>query len=80
MAREYEPGIYAPRISPMPLLMIVADRDTITPTDLALATFECALYPKELVMLSSGHFSPYVDLFAIASGAARDWFVEHLGA
>jgi fermentation-respiration switch protein FrsA (DUF1100 family) len=80
MAREYEPGIYAPRVSPTPLLMIVADRDTITPTDLALAAFERALHPKKLVMLPGGHFSPYVDLFAAASAAARDWFVAHLGA
>lgn len=79
MAREYEPGIYAPRISPTPLLMIVADRDTITPTDLALDTFERALHPKKLILLRGGHFSPYVDLFATASAAARDWFVEHLG-
>ena len=80
LAREYEPGIYAPRISPTPLLMIVADRDTITPTDLALTTFERALQPKKLVMLRGGHFSPYVDLFALASAAASDWFVAHLGS
>src|SRR5271168_4361543 len=39
LARMYEPGVWAPRISPTPLLMIVASHDTITLTDLALASY-----------------------------------------
>jgi fermentation-respiration switch protein FrsA (DUF1100 family) len=80
MAREYEPGIHVSRISPTPLLMIVADRDTVTPTDLALDAYERALEPKSLVLLKGGHYDPYVKQFAVASTAARDWFVQHLGA
>ena len=38
LARMYEPGLWAPRISPTPLLMIVASHDTFTLTDLALAS------------------------------------------
>jgi uncharacterized protein len=36
MAREYEPGSWIERVSPTSLLMIVASKDMLTPTDLAL--------------------------------------------
>jgi len=78
MAREYEPGVYIPRISPTPLLMIVGTDDTVTPTDLALNGYEKALQPKKLVLLDGGHFVPYVDKFKESSNAARDWFTKHL--
>jgi fermentation-respiration switch protein FrsA (DUF1100 family) len=47
----YEPGIWARRVSPTPLLMVVALNDTITMTDLALAAYERALEPKKLVTI-----------------------------
>lgn len=78
MAREYEPGTSIHRISPTPLLMIVADHDHITPTDLALSAFEKARQPKHLVMLKGGHFVPYVKQFQETSSAAVNWFVDHL--
>lgn len=78
MAREYEPGAWVSRISPTPVLMIVAAHDTLTPTDLILEAFERALAPKKLELLDGGHFVPYVEKFDQASAAARDWFVEHL--
>ncbi len=78
MAREYEPGIYVPRISPTPLLMIIADRDTLSPTDLALQAYQQALEPKQLVLIRGGHFIPYIDRFQEASTAARDCFKMHL--
>jgi fermentation-respiration switch protein FrsA (DUF1100 family) len=78
MAREYEPGIYISRISPKPLLMIVATHDTVTPTDLALKAYEQALQPKKLVLLSGGHFVPYVEQFEESSNAAKEWFTRHL--
>lgn len=59
LARTYEPGVWAPRISPTPLLMIVVSHDT-TPTDLALASYEQALKPKKLVLIPGGHFGPYI--------------------
>jgi uncharacterized protein len=73
----YEPGVWAPRISPTPLLMIVASHDTITLTDLALASYEQALEPKKLVLIPGGHFDPYRDQFPVAEAAAQ-WFCEHL--
>ena len=78
MAREYEPGIYIPRISPTPLLMIVSSHDTVTPTDLALNGYEQALQPKKLVLLDGGHFVPYVDQFEKSSNAAKEWFTRYL--
>lgn len=78
-ARMYEPGIWLPRVSPTPILLVVALKDTITVTDLALAAYERALEPKRLVAIAGGHFDPYLGQFAKASGAAVDWFREHLG-
>jgi hypothetical protein len=37
------------------------------------------VHPKKLVLVPGGHFDAYVGPgFEISSGAARDWFVEHL--
>ena len=77
---EYEPSAYLERISPTPLLMVVAAGDHLTPTDLALEAFQRAREPKKLVLLPGGHFDAYVKDFETASGAARDWFLEHLGS
>ncbi|GAJ91916.1 hypothetical protein RRH01S_02_05850 [Rhizobium rhizogenes NBRC 13257] len=41
MARMYEPGAWVPRVSPTPLLMVMASHDYITMTDLELAAYEC---------------------------------------
>jgi uncharacterized protein len=75
---EYEPGTYLPWISPTPFLMVVARGDHLTPAEYAIAAFERAHEPKRLVILPGGHFDAYVDGFDEASGAARDWFVQHL--
>jgi fermentation-respiration switch protein FrsA (DUF1100 family) len=61
-----------------PLLMIVASHDTITLTDLALASYERALEPKKLVLIPGGHFDPYRGQFPVAEAAATEWFCEHL--
>jgi fermentation-respiration switch protein FrsA (DUF1100 family) len=78
MLGEYEPGAYIGRISPTPLLMIVAREDHLTPAHLAIDAYEQARQPKKLVILPSGHFDAYTSGFAGASGPARDWFVDHL--
>src|SRR5260221_7173034 len=76
--RMYEPGIWVPRVSPTPLLMLVALNDTITVTDLALAAYERALEPKKLVTIQVGHFDPYLGQFPTSSAAAVAWFRQHL--
>ncbi|GAA3431356.1 alpha/beta hydrolase [Kutzneria kofuensis] len=83
-ARGYEPGAFIGRVSPKPLLMIVATRDELTLTDLALAAYENALEPKKLVLIDGGHFTPYARPgrdtagFVAARDAAVAWFAEHL--
>jgi fermentation-respiration switch protein FrsA (DUF1100 family) len=78
MFTEYEPGVYLPWISPTPLLLVVAAGDHLVPSELAIAAFETARQPKELVILPDGHFDAYVKGFEAASGHARDWFTRHL--
>lgn len=78
LARMYEPGIWASRVSPTPLLMIVALDDRVTMTDLELQAYESALHPKELVLVKGGHFQPYEAAFDTASSAAINWFKQHL--
>lgn len=77
-ARMYSPGEYIPRVSPTPLLMLVAQHDHIAVTDLALKAYEQALEPKRLVMLKGGHFDPYLAEIPTASREAVDWFRKHL--
>ncbi|HMJ35906.1 MAG TPA: alpha/beta fold hydrolase [Baekduia sp.] len=77
-ARMYEPGAWIGRVSPTPLLMVVALHDTITVTGLALAAYERALEPKRLALIPGGHFDPYLSGFPKSSGAALAWFREHL--
>ncbi len=78
MFSEYEPGTYIPAISPTPLLMVVARDDHLTVADEALAAYNRALEPKKLALVPGGHFDAYVAGFAQSSGAARDWFIQHL--
>ncbi|HZV49322.1 MAG TPA: alpha/beta hydrolase [Candidatus Dormibacteraeota bacterium] len=80
MLMEYEPGVYVDRVSPTPLLMVIAARDHLAVADEAFAAYQRALEPKRLVVLPGAHFDAYVDpMFQLAAGAARDWFTEHLG-
>jgi fermentation-respiration switch protein FrsA (DUF1100 family) len=78
MLMEYEPGSYIAKISPTPLMMVVAGGDTLAVADLAIAAFNDALEPKKLVLLAGGHFDAYVSDFEKAANSARDWFVTHL--
>jgi uncharacterized protein len=75
---EYEATPFMPRVSPTPLMMIIADSDTITPTDIALRAFERAREPKKIVLLQGDHYVPYLEAFDRSSDAARDWFAQHL--
>ncbi|MFD9006162.1 alpha/beta hydrolase [Streptomyces sp. NPDC059582] len=77
-ARMYEPGQLIQRVSPRPLLMIVAESDHLTVTDVALEAYERALEPKRLVLIPGGHFDPYDRQFERASSAALEWFQQHL--
>lgn len=79
MLMEYEPVSYIERISPTPLLMIIAAQDHLAVADEAFAAFNQAREPKRLVILPGGHFEAYVGPgFKQASEAAREWFLQHL--
>ena len=76
-----EPGRFLPLISPTPVLMVVAPNDRLVAGEVAAAAYEHAAHPKQLVTVPGGHFDAYTGPgFEISSSAARDWFVEHLGA
>lgn len=79
MLMEYEPGSYVDRISPTPLLMIIAAQDHLAVADEAFAAYNNAREPKKIVVLPGGHFDAYTGAaFKVTSQSARDWFVEHL--
>lgn len=78
LRQEYEAMPWMPRISPTPLLMIVAEEDRITATDIALRAFDAAREPKELLVIPGDHYIPYLERFADSSAAARDFFLRHL--
>jgi fermentation-respiration switch protein FrsA (DUF1100 family) len=80
LARMYEPGYWAARVAPTPLLTIVALADNITLTDVQLRAYEQMLEPKKLVTVEGGHFDPYLKQFPRASEAAVSWFRHHLAA
>jgi hypothetical protein len=65
-------------VSPTPLLVVTAKGDHLTVCDLAIEAFERAVEPKKLVILPGAHFDAYVAGFEGASGAATEWFAEHL--
>ncbi|ACP34869.1 peptidase S15 [Sulfolobus islandicus L.S.2.15] len=75
----YEPINFIRGVSPKPIMLIVAQNDVLTPTDLALEAYERALPPKELEILPGGHFDAYVKEFERSSKIARDFFLQHLG-
>src|ERR1700726_1600163 len=76
--RMYEPGNWITRVSPTPLLLVVARDDRLTAADLSLAAYERALEPKRLALIPGGHFDPYLGQFPLAEAAANEWFHEHL--
>lgn len=62
--RAYDPSLFIARISPTPLLMVVAEKDCVTPTDLALSAFARANEPKQLEILRGcTHFEAYKEPF-----------------
>jgi fermentation-respiration switch protein FrsA (DUF1100 family) len=76
---EYDPGSCIRFVSPTPLLMVIAKRDTITFADLALEAYHAALEPKRLFLHGGGHWATYYPPhFEETSGAARNWFLQHL--
>jgi uncharacterized protein len=79
---EYDPAGNIHLISPTPLLMVVAEKDTLTPTDMAIAAYERALEPKKLIIMEDGkHFDAYTEPgLSQSAPPAVEWFEQHLMA
>jgi fermentation-respiration switch protein FrsA (DUF1100 family) len=76
---EYEPAAIIERISPTPLLMIIASDDDMTFTEDELEAYGRAREPKSLVMVGGDHRIVYFEEYERTSTAAREWFLTHLG-
>jgi fermentation-respiration switch protein FrsA (DUF1100 family) len=76
---EYAPAAYIHRISPTPLLMLVASNDITCPVESQKKAFEQAKEPKKLVVIKGGHFDVYREpALSEFSGAAVAWFRQYL--
>jgi uncharacterized protein len=76
---EFEPAGWLPYVTPKPLLMILAEHDRCTYTEVQREVYESAAEPKKLLSFDGGHFDAYSTFFEQTGPPARDWFVEHLG-
>lgn len=76
---EHTPARSIDRVSPRPLLMILATEDKWTPPDMIRDAFAAAGEPKRLIEIEGGHYAVYAgEGQAIAAKAATDWFTRHL--
>lgn len=77
--RGYEPGLWAHRLAPRGLLVIIAEDDRVTPVPPVLEAFARAGEPKRLIRVPGDHFDVYQGPgFDKAMAAAIDWYREHL--
>ena len=75
----FDPGVCFAYVSPTPLLLVVAEEDRVADVSVARQGFERAKQPKRIVEIPGHHFVPYDgEALIAASGAARDFFLEHL--
>lgn len=76
---SFHPASVIERVSPTPLLLIVAAEDLLAPAHIALEAYERALEPKDLLLLQCRHFDVYDGPWRDdACAAAIDWFEEYL--
>jgi fermentation-respiration switch protein FrsA (DUF1100 family) len=76
---EFEPAGWIPYITPKPLLMIIAEHDRCTFTEVQREVYRATPEPKKLLTFDGGHFDAYTTFFEQTAPPARDWFVEQLG-
>jgi fermentation-respiration switch protein FrsA (DUF1100 family) len=79
-AVQTAPGAYVEAVSPIPLLVIMAEPDKTVVTDYTKAMFEQAGEPKKLVTFEGLHYDAYdkPEVLEFVSREARDWFARHL--
>ncbi|MCP2035531.1 fermentation-respiration switch protein FrsA (DUF1100 family) [Planomicrobium sp. HSC-17F08] len=76
---EYSPDSTIERISPTPLLMLVAESDQLATADLSIEAFHKAHEPKKLMIFPGGHYSAYTEPgLSVFLPPQVEWFKEHL--
>ncbi len=76
----YHPTASIELISPTPLIMILAEQDSLIPVELARTAFDRAGEPKELHTFPCGHFEVYETepWFTKAVSSMADWYTKYL--
>ena len=76
---SFDPAACVARVSPTPLLMVVAREDRVADAAVALATFEAAREPKQLELVDGHHFADYQGPgFDKAAATTAAFFARHL--
>ena len=74
----YKPIEYAPKVSR--LMVIAVENDPVTPTDHAVALYEAAREPKQLIMQgATTHYEAYRQHADVVIPRIVDWYRTHLG-
>ena len=77
--REFDPVSLIHLMSPIALLMIAGENDTLVPIKAVREAFDRACEPKALHVLPITHFVPYKNPWlSKVSGLAVNWFQKHL--
>lgn len=75
----WDPGVCTSHIAPTPLMMVVATQDHLADTAVAVAAWDRAGEPKELVTVAGHHFVPYEgESFEVTAGTAARFFTRYL--
>jgi pimeloyl-ACP methyl ester carboxylesterase len=74
----FDPGVAIAHLH-APTQFVVGSNDRVAAAEVALAAYERAPEPKDLVAIDGHHFTPYSgDAFTVAAESARDWFLRWL--
>lgn len=74
--REYLPAAHIRHISPTPLLLAIAENDTLAPTSLAMEAYDRALEPKQLSILPGEHFDAYTGKYFEQNASIQTAFIK----
>lgn len=75
---SYVPGAWVERVTPTPLMLMVASDDVCSTEDPKRASGGSAVMSREVVTLQGGPFSPFGAQFTRASATATRWFSDHV--
>jgi uncharacterized protein len=77
---QYDPAHNIQFVAPTPLLMIVAEHDSLIPMAVSIQSYERARDPKKMILLPCGHFDVYhkEPWFSKTADAEVEWFTRYL--